>query len=95
VRFTDPAVVYHRRESATPAALDVPTDRPEPPVYHPIAIHRDLGHVHPMVTRCVADVLRPIDRLILAADMTTLHRMPPWSPPPFAPLSPTNTGDVL
>jgi hypothetical protein len=71
VRFADPAVVYHRRESATPAAPDVPADRPEPPLYHPVAIHRDPGHVHPMVTRRAAGVLRPIDRLILAADTTT------------------------
>jgi hypothetical protein len=71
VRFADPVVVYHRRESATPAAPDVPADRPEPPVYHPVAIHRDPGHVHPMVTRRAAGVLRPVDRLILAADTAT------------------------
>jgi hypothetical protein len=40
-------------------------------VYHLVAIHRDLRHVHPMVTQHVADILRPIDRLILAADTTT------------------------
>jgi hypothetical protein len=57
VRFADPAVVYHRCESATPAAPDVPADRPEPPVYHPVAIHRDPGHVHSMVTRCAVGVL--------------------------------------
>jgi hypothetical protein len=57
VRFSDPAVVYHHRESVTPAAPDVPADRPEPPVYHPVAIHRDSGHVHPMVTWRAADVL--------------------------------------
>jgi hypothetical protein len=68
VRFADPVVVYHRRELATPAAPDVQADRPEPPVYHSVAIHRDPGHVHPMVTRRAARVLRPIDRLILAAD---------------------------
>jgi hypothetical protein len=39
VRFADPAVVYHHRESATPAVPDVPAD-------HPVAIHRDPGHVH-------------------------------------------------
>jgi hypothetical protein len=71
VRFADLAVVYHRRASATLAAPDVPADRPEPPVYHPVAIHRDPGHVHPMVTRRAAGVLRPIDRLILVADTTT------------------------
>jgi hypothetical protein len=71
VRFTNPTVVYHRRESATPAAPDIPADHPEPPVYHRVAIHRDPGHVHPMVTRRAAGVLRPINRLILAADTTT------------------------
>jgi hypothetical protein len=71
VRFADPAVVYHRRELATPAAPDVLADRPEPPVYHPVAIHRVPGHVHPMVTRRAAGVLQPVDRLILAADTTT------------------------
>jgi hypothetical protein len=64
VRLADPAVVYHRRESATPAVPDVPAD-------HPVAIHRDPGHVHPMVTRRAAGVLRPVDRLILVADTTT------------------------
>jgi hypothetical protein len=71
VCFADPAVVYHRRESATPTAPDILIDRPEPPVYHPVAIHRDPGHVHPMVTRRTAGILRPVDRLILATDMTT------------------------
>jgi hypothetical protein len=70
-RFADPAVVYHRREPATPAALDVPAVRSEPSVYHPVAIHRDPGHVHPMVTRRAAGVLRPVDRLILAADTSS------------------------
>jgi hypothetical protein len=69
-RFVDPAVVYHRRERAIPTALDVPVARSEPPVYHPVAIHRDPGHVHPMVTRRAAGVLRPVNRLILAADTT-------------------------
>jgi hypothetical protein len=66
-RFADPAVVYHRREPATPAALDVSAVRSESSVYHLVAIHRDPGHVHPMVTRRAAGVLRPVDRLILAA----------------------------
>jgi hypothetical protein len=39
-------------------------------VYHPVAIHRDPGHVHLMVTRRATCVLRPIDRLILVADTT-------------------------
>jgi hypothetical protein len=69
-RFADPAVVYHRRESAILVAPDAPAARSEPSVYHPVAIHRDPGHVHPMVTRRAAGVLRTIDRLILAADTT-------------------------
>jgi hypothetical protein len=68
VRFTDPAPIYHQRERATPLAPNVPSARTEPPVYHPVAIHRAPGHVHPMVTRHAVSVLRPIDRLILAAD---------------------------
>jgi hypothetical protein len=47
---------------------------------HPVAIHRETGHVHPMVTRRAAGVLRPIDRLILAADTTTTP--PDTSPVP-------------
>jgi hypothetical protein len=37
-------------------------------MYPPVAIHRDPGHVHPMVSCHAADVLRPIDWLIMAAD---------------------------
>jgi hypothetical protein len=79
-RFADPAVVYHRREPAIPAALDVPVVCSESSVYHPVAIHRDPGHVHPMVTRCAAGVLRPVDRLILAA--ATSSTPPDASPVP-------------
>jgi hypothetical protein len=63
-RFADPAVVYHRRGPTTPPV-------PESSVYHPVAIHRDPGHIHPMVTRRAAGVLRPVNRLILAADTNT------------------------
>jgi hypothetical protein len=66
--FANPTLVYHRHDRATPSAPDAPSARTEPPVYHPVAIHRDPGHVHPMVTRRAADALRPVDRLILAAD---------------------------
>jgi hypothetical protein len=45
-RFADPAVVYHRREPTIPDALDVPAVRSESSIYHPVAIHRDPGHVH-------------------------------------------------
>jgi hypothetical protein len=69
-RFADPAVIYHRRELAIPAAPDVPAVRSEPSVYHLVVIHRDPGHVHPMVTRRTAGVLRPVNRLILAAATT-------------------------
>jgi hypothetical protein len=79
-RFADPAVVYHRREPAIPAALDVPAVRSESSVYHPVAIHRDPGHVHLMVTRRAAGVLCPVDRLILAA--ATSSTPPDASPVP-------------
>jgi hypothetical protein len=79
-RFADPTVVYHRREPATPAALDVPAVRSESSVYHLVAIHRDPGHVHLMVTRCAAGVLRPVNRLILAA--ATSSTPPDASPVP-------------
>jgi hypothetical protein len=69
-RFADPAIVYHRRERATPSISDALSARTEPPVYHSVAIHRDPGHVHPMVTHRAAGVLRPVDRLILATDTT-------------------------
>jgi hypothetical protein len=87
VRFADPAAVYHRCESATPAAPDILADCLEPPVYHPVAIHRDPRHVYPMVTRRAAGVLRPVDRLILAADTTTT--------PPDASLVPSSVRTAL
>jgi hypothetical protein len=71
-RFADLAVVYHHREQAMPAALDAPLARTEPPMYHPVAIHSDPEHVHPMVTRCAVGVLCPVDRLILVVDTTVI-----------------------
>jgi hypothetical protein len=70
VRFAEPVAVYHRREQAMPTAPDASATCTEPHVYHPVAIHRDPGHVQPMVTRHVANILRLVDRLILAADTT-------------------------
>jgi hypothetical protein len=76
-----PPVVYHRRGPAVPIAL-------EPSVYHPVvAIQRDPGHTHPMVTRRAAGVLRPIDRLIMAADTTAT--------PPDASLVPSSVRTAL
>jgi hypothetical protein len=59
-------------------------------VYHSVAIHRDTGHIHPMVTRCTIGVLRPTVRLILTADMTTspLNASPVHSSVPTAPTDP-------
>ena len=81
-RFTDPTVVYHRREQAMLVAPDVPAACSNPPMYHLVAIHRDPGHVHPMVTRRAANVLCPVDRLILAADTTITP--PDASPIPYS-----------
>jgi hypothetical protein len=79
-RFADPTVVYHRREPAIPAALNVRAVCSESSVYHPVAIHRNPGHVHPMVTRRAAGVLCPVDRLILTA--ATSSTPPDASPVP-------------
>jgi hypothetical protein len=56
-------------------------------VFHPIAIHHDPRHVHPIVTRCAAGVLCPVDRLILAADTTAT--------PPDASLVPSSVRAAL
>jgi hypothetical protein len=68
--FVDPTLVYHRRErSTTPVPATPPAhSHTEPPVYHPVAIHCDLGHIHSMVTHRAVSVLRPIERLVLTAD---------------------------
>jgi hypothetical protein len=92
-RFTDPALVYHRRGRAAPSAPADPPARPctEPPVYHLVAIHRYLDHVHTMVTIRTTSVLCPIDRLILTATLL-------WTPPrfpPFVQLSSIPTGVAL
>jgi hypothetical protein len=94
-RFAEPVVIYHRREQDMPSAPDIPAARSEPPVYHPVAIHRDPTHVNPMVTRRDVGVLRPVDRLILAADTIATPPDVSRSRPPFAPPSPTDTGVVL
>jgi hypothetical protein len=70
-RFADPTLVYHRCERATPLAPDDMPACTVPLVYHPVAIDRDHGRVHPLVTRRTAGVLRPVDRLILIADAPT------------------------
>jgi hypothetical protein len=62
-RFVDPICVYQRRGQPCASARSCT----QPPVYHPVAIHRDLGHIHPMVTRRAAGVLQPVDRLVPSA----------------------------
>lgn len=37
-------------------------------MHHPIAIHRDPGHIHLMVMRHSANVLHPVDQHVLTAD---------------------------
>jgi hypothetical protein len=46
-----------------------------PPAYHPVIAHRDPRHIHPMVTRRAAGVLRAPDRVTLAA--TSSPTLPP------------------
>jgi hypothetical protein len=48
-----------------------------PPAYHPVIVHRDPCHIHPMVTRRAAGVLRAPDHLILSATSSpTLPSVP-------------------
>jgi hypothetical protein len=72
-RFADPLHVYHRLgRAAAPAPSHT-----EPAVYHLVALHRDPDHIHPMVTRWVVGVLRPVDRLVLSTSSSpTLYPKP-------------------
>jgi hypothetical protein len=66
-RFAYHVHVYQRRGWA-----DAPApSREEPLVYHPVVLHRDPMHIHPMVTRRAVSVLRPIDRLVLTTSSST------------------------
>jgi hypothetical protein len=91
-RFFDPVVVYRRRKPVEPVAPDVLASCSELPVYHPVSIHRDPGHVHPMVTRRAVGVLQPVDPLILASNMIATPSDASPSPPPFALPSLTRIG---
>jgi hypothetical protein len=65
-RFADPAHVYHRRgRTDPPPPSPLARSYVEPSVYHPVAIHRDLGHVHLMVTRRSTNILCRVDRFVL------------------------------
>jgi hypothetical protein len=70
-RFTNLALVYRHRERATPLALVAPPARTKPPVYHLVATTVTPSHP-PMVTRRAvlhaADILRPVNWLILTVD---------------------------
>eukprot|EP00267_Zea_mays_P047828 XP_020400327.1 extensin-like [Zea mays] len=50
-RFTDPAIVYHRREPATPAALDVPAVRSEPSLLHRPPLQHSIAPAAPPADR--------------------------------------------
>jgi hypothetical protein len=70
-RYTDPIQTYQRHgRRGTPARSHA-----EAPTYYPVVVHRDPRHIHPMVTRRAAGVLRPPDRLILSA--TYSSALPP------------------
>ena len=72
-RFTNPIQTYQRRDRGGPPIRP----RAEPLPYHPVIIHRDPRHIHPMVTRRAAGVLRAPDRLILSASSSpTLPPVP-------------------
>jgi hypothetical protein len=74
-RFVDLTCVYQRYVQSglpvtsfdeSPSALACSCD--EPSMCHPVAIHHDHHHIHPMVTRRSTCVIRPVDRLVLKAD---------------------------
>jgi hypothetical protein len=84
--FCNPAHVYQRcvrPDSSVPSTASACASAPsheEPPVYYPIAPHQDSGHVHPMVTRRVAGVLRSVDCLVLSTTSSlALSPEPPLS----------------
>jgi hypothetical protein len=62
-----PAVSLARppRVSSTAPPLASTPSRVEPLVYHLVALHREHGHVHSMVTRRATGVLWPFDHLAL------------------------------
>jgi hypothetical protein len=68
--FADPTCVYYHSERTDPLVLAalLAHSRAEPLVYHLATIHRNLDHVHSMVTRRSAGVLSPINRLVLMFD---------------------------
>jgi hypothetical protein len=76
VRFVDLVHIYQRR-----ARAGAPThSRNESSMYHPIIVERNPHHVHPMVTRCVAGALRPVDRLVhSAASSSSLSLVPSYA----------------
>jgi hypothetical protein len=77
-----PSRAYHRCERTDPPPPPPPASLARPcvdlPVYHPVAIHPD--HIHPMVvTRPSIGVLRPIDQLVLTADVGPTASLVPFS----------------
>jgi hypothetical protein len=61
-RYTDPIQTYQRRgRRGTPTR-----SRAKAPTYHPVVVRRDPRHIHPMITRRAAGVLRPPNHLILS-----------------------------
>jgi hypothetical protein len=75
-----PIVPLHQPHPYVPApwslwSSDPPSRRASP--YHPVIVHRDPRHIHPMVTRRAAGVLRAPDRPILSATSSpTLPSVP-------------------
>lgn len=74
-RFVDLTCVYQRYVQSgppvtsfdeSPSALACSCD--ESSMRHPVAIHHDHHHIHPMVTRRSTCVIRLVDRLVLTAD---------------------------
>ncbi|WVZ78279.1 hypothetical protein U9M48_026020 [Paspalum notatum var. saurae] len=70
--YAQPVCVYHRHpappSTPTPPRRRRVASRVEPTVYHPPVLHRDPHHLHPMVTRRAAGVLRPAALFVAAKE---------------------------
>jgi hypothetical protein len=74
--FADPVHAYHRcmEDCTSTCSCD------DSLVYHPPLHRRDPRHIHPMVTRHTARVLRLVDRLVLStyASLPVVSHMTPF-----------------
>jgi hypothetical protein len=100
--FAIPAQVYpHCAQEGAPMATTPPTRPDDWLVVHPVEVARLEQHVHPMVIRRIASIVKPVDQLVLEASTSSplcpepsfTHSAladPIWtrSTPPWSPTTP-------